>query len=78
VARRKLSGLNGKRIVRALQHGGFEILRTSGSHHILRNPSIPGSKVIVPVHGSRDTPEGTVRSIVEQSKLTLDQFIALL
>jgi predicted RNA binding protein YcfA (HicA-like mRNA interferase family) len=74
---RKLTGLNGKQIVRALQRGGFELLRVSGSHHILRKAGLPDSKVIVPVHGAHDLPPGTVRSIIEQSKLTTEEFLSL-
>ena len=78
MSRRKLTGLNGRRIVRGLQRGGFEIIRVSGSHHVLRKPEVPGSKVIVPVHGANDIPPGTVRSIIKQAGLTLDEFFALL
>ena len=74
MARRKLSGLNGKQIVRALEKGGFELIRVRGSHHILRKPGIPESKV----HGSRDMPPGTVRAVIEQAKLSVEEFIALL
>ncbi|HZP20442.1 MAG TPA: type II toxin-antitoxin system HicA family toxin [Bauldia sp.] len=78
MSRRKLTGLSGRLIVRALQRGGFELLRVSGSHHILARPGVSGARVVVPVHGSNDLPPGTVRSIIAQSGLTLDEFIALL
>jgi len=78
VSRRKLTGLNGRQIVKALQRGGFEIIRVSGSHHVLRRPGVPGSKVIVPVHGARNIPPGTIHSIVKQAGLTVDEFIDLL
>ena len=78
MVRRKLTGLSGKDVVRALQRGGFEILRVRGSHRILRRPGVPASTVIVPVHGTRDLPPGTVRSIIDQSGLTDEQFTLLL
>lgn len=74
---RKLTGISGKEVVRALRRGGFELLRVTGSHHVLRKPGVPKSKVIVPVHGSHDLPPGTVRSIIEQSGLTTADFMAL-
>jgi predicted RNA binding protein YcfA (HicA-like mRNA interferase family) len=77
VSRRKLTGLNGRQIVRALERAGFRLLRVSGSHHILARPGLPGSRVIVPVHGARDLPPGTVRSIIVQSNLTLEEFMSL-
>jgi predicted RNA binding protein YcfA (HicA-like mRNA interferase family) len=54
------------------------VLRTSGSHHILGKPGVAGSRVIVPVHGARDVPPGTVRSIITQAGMTVDAFFALL
>jgi predicted RNA binding protein YcfA (HicA-like mRNA interferase family) len=78
MARRRLAGLSGKQVLRALERGGFEIVRVRGSHHTLRRPGIPGSKVIVPVHGAHDLPPGTMRSILEQSGLTIEEFTSLL
>jgi predicted RNA binding protein YcfA (HicA-like mRNA interferase family) len=78
VSRRKLAGLNGRQIIKALQRGGFEIVRVSGSHHVLRRPGVPGSKVIVPMHGASDIPPGTTQSIIKQAGLTVDEFIDLL
>ena len=75
---RKLAGLNGRQIIRALRRAGFDLVRVSGSHHVLRKPSVPNSKVIVPVHGARDLPPGTVGSIVKQAGLTIEAFAALL
>ena len=77
MAHRKLTGLTGRQIVRALERAGFEVLRVSGSHHVLGKPGATGSRVIVPVHGARDVPPGTVRSIIAQSRLTVDEFMSL-
>ena len=75
---RKLAGLNGRRRVVALQRGGFELVRISGSHRVLRKPGLPASKVIVPVHGAKDVPVGTLLSIIKQSGLSADEFAELL
>lgn len=69
--------VSGNAVVSALQRGGFELLRIRGSHHYLREPGVSGL-VVVPVHGSRVIPLGTLRSIVRQSGLTEDEFLALL
>ena len=45
---------------------------------MLRKPAKPLCKVSVPVHGSHDLPPGTVRSILKQAGLTVEEFIALL
>jgi predicted RNA binding protein YcfA (HicA-like mRNA interferase family) len=78
VARRKLAGLNGQQIIKALQRDGFELVRVSGSHYMLRKPGKSLCKVSVPVHGSQDLPPGTVRSIIKQAGLTVEEFTALL
>jgi predicted RNA binding protein YcfA (HicA-like mRNA interferase family) len=75
---RSLRALNGRQILRALQKGGFEIVRIRGSHHRLRKPGVAGSKVIVPVHGAHDLPPGTLRSIIDQAGLTVEEFLSLL
>jgi predicted RNA binding protein YcfA (HicA-like mRNA interferase family) len=50
---------------------GFEVVRTRGSHRILRHPD--GRSTSVPVHGARDVPIGTLNGILRQVKLNLDE-----
>jgi predicted RNA binding protein YcfA (HicA-like mRNA interferase family) len=78
VAARRLTGVNGKAVLRALERAGFRLERVTGSHHVLRKAGVPGSKVILPLHGAHDLPPGTLRSIIQQSGLTVDEFMALL
>jgi len=78
VAARRLTGVSGRIVLRALERAGFRVERVSGSHHVLRRPDVPGSKVIVPLHGSHDLPPGTLRSIISQSGLSVAEFMALL
>jgi predicted RNA binding protein YcfA (HicA-like mRNA interferase family) len=78
VTARRLNGVSGRAVLRALERAGFRIDRATGSHHVLRHPDIPGSKIILPLHGAHDLPPGTLRSIISQSGLTVDEFMALL
>ena len=78
MAARRLTGINGRAVLRALERAGFRLERVTGSHHVLRTPGAPGFKVIVPLHGAHDLPPGTLRSIINQSGLTVDEFTALL
>jgi predicted RNA binding protein YcfA (HicA-like mRNA interferase family) len=78
VAARRLTGVNGRAVLRALERAGFRVERVSGSHHVLRRPGVPGSKVIVPLHGAHDLPPGTLRNIINQAGLTIEEFTALL
>jgi predicted RNA binding protein YcfA (HicA-like mRNA interferase family) len=78
VAARRLTGVNGKSVLRALERAGFRLERVTGSHHVSRRPGVPSSKVIVPLHGAHDLPPGTPRNIISQSGLTVEEFMALL
>lgn len=72
-----LPTVTGREAVQALLRGGFALSHARGSHHYLRKPGA-SSLVVVPVHGSRDLPAGTLRSILRQAGLTIDDFKALL
>jgi predicted RNA binding protein YcfA (HicA-like mRNA interferase family) len=60
---RPLPVLSGKRIVRALEKAGFEVVSTRGSHCTLRHLS-PPRIVIVPLH--EEVRPGTLASILRQ------------
>lgn len=66
-----LPAVAGARIVRALERHGFKIARVSGSHHIMRHPD--GRGTTVPVHADRDVAKGTLRGILSDVGLTIDQ-----
>lgn len=61
----------GIKIVRALENHGFKVARVSGSHHIMRHPD--GRGTTVPVHGGRDVAKGTLRGILNDVGMTIDQ-----
>lgn len=63
-------------MVQLLQREGYVLLRIRGSHHYLRKPGAT-ALVVVPVHGNRDLPAGTLRSIIRQAGLTTEQFVRL-
>lgn len=77
MAARRLTGINGKSVLRALERAGFRVERVTGSHHVLRRPG-RGAKVIVPLHGAHDLPPGTLRSIISQTGLSVEEFMRLL
>ncbi|MGF1663182.1 MAG: type II toxin-antitoxin system HicA family toxin [Kineosporiaceae bacterium] len=60
----------GRKIVKALQAHGFEVARIAGSHHVMRHPD--GRGTTVPVHGGRDVAKGTLRGILRDVGLTVD------
>lgn len=63
--------------MRILLRAGFVERNSSGSHHIFRH-SHTGKIVTVPVHGGHDIKKGTLRNIIRQSGLSVEEFLALL
>jgi predicted RNA binding protein YcfA (HicA-like mRNA interferase family) len=74
----RLPVVNGKRVIQALIRAGFVVNRIVGSHHLLVYPGDPTRTVTIPVHAGRDLKPGTLRSIVRQTGLTVEEFIELL
>ena len=63
-------------MLRFLEKRGFYVDRISGSHRILKHPDRPELRVVVAVHGKRDIPTGTLRSILKQADITAKAFLA--
>jgi len=55
-------------IISLLEHDGWRLARTRGSHHHYKHPTKPGV-VTVPGTGNDDVAPGTLRSIFEQAGL---------
>ncbi|HVG31168.1 MAG TPA: type II toxin-antitoxin system HicA family toxin [Pyrinomonadaceae bacterium] len=70
---RKLPALKPKIVTRALERGGFYV-HMAGSHYILKKD---GLRVTVPYHG-KDLKPRTLASIIEQSGLSVEEFLELL
>jgi len=71
----KLPRISGRQAVSALQRAGFEVIRQSGSHIVIKR-SDPFSQLVVPDHRELDT--GTLRAIIRQADLSVDEFMKLL
>ena len=74
---RRLPSLTPKDVLRALQRAGFYVHHTSGSHYILKHPDRPSLRVTVAFH-DRDLKRRTLESIVEQSGLSVEEFLTFL
>ncbi len=70
----KLPQISGKECIKTLKKVGFYIKRQKGSHIILCRDE-PFTEVVVPNHKNID--KGTLRAIIRQSKLEVDEFIEL-
>jgi predicted RNA binding protein YcfA (HicA-like mRNA interferase family) len=63
---------SGKDVVRVLRRYGFAQVSQRGSHQKWRHAN--GRQVIVAMHGNKPIPIGTLKSIIEGSGLTVDDF----
>jgi predicted RNA binding protein YcfA (HicA-like mRNA interferase family) len=70
-----LPRISGRECVKALSKAGFYLKRQEGSHMVLRRDD-PFGQVVVPDHKELD--RGTLRAIIRQSGLSIDEFIKLL
>ena len=71
----ELPRISGKKCIKALSKANFSFKRQEGSHLIMRRDD-PFSQLVVPNHKELD--RGTLRSIIRQSGLSVDEFIKLL
>ena len=63
---------NGRDVIRVLRTHGFAQVSQKGSHQKWRHAN--GRQVIVAIHGNKPIPVGTLKSILEGSGLTVDDF----
>ncbi len=68
--------LSGRDAVNALERAGYAVDHQTGSHIILRHVEPPYRRVTIPNH--KKLAKGTLRSIIRQVGLTVDDFIGLL
>ena len=67
----KLPRISGRKCADALVKAGFKFRRQTGSHMVYRRDD-PFAQVIVPDHVELD--RGTLRAILRQATLSLDEF----
>jgi predicted RNA binding protein YcfA (HicA-like mRNA interferase family) len=70
----RLPRISGTECVKTLAKAGFYLKRQHGSHLILRRDN-PFAQVVVPDHKELD--RGTLRSIIRQAQLGVNEFMEL-
>ena len=70
-----LPQISGRDCVKALTKVGFYVKRQQGSHIVLRRDD-PFGQLVVPDHKTLD--RGTLRAIIRQAGLSVEEFIALI
>ena len=73
----KLPVVSAQECIRALQAAGFEIRRQKGSHIIMKRRAPPPVRTI-PVPNHKTIKPGTLKSIIRQAGLTVNEFNELL
>lgn len=71
----KLPRLSGRECIKALEKNGFYTVRQKGSHVVLRKNE-PFYQLVVPDHKELDI--GTLRAIIKQSGMSVEEFMKLI
>ena len=71
----KLPVISGDECIRALERAGFRVTRQRGSHMIMRRDE-PFARTSVPKH--KTLKPGTLRGIIKDAELTVEEFVELL
>jgi predicted RNA binding protein YcfA (HicA-like mRNA interferase family) len=69
------TGTSGRQVRAALERAGFIFRRQTGSHMVLRRDD-PPARVVVPDH--KEIRQGTLRRLIADAGLTVDEFLRLL
>ena len=72
----KLPAVSGIEVVKALAKIGYDVDHQTGSHMILRQREAPHRRLTVPRHS--ELAKGTLRAILRQAGLTVEEFLGLL
>ena len=65
-----------REVAAALFRIGYEKDRQKGSHIVLRQTEYPHRRIVVPDH--REVSKGTLRAIIREAGLTVEEFTELL
>lgn len=68
----KLRPAKAQEVQRVIERLGFQLIRQSGSHAVYRHPD--GRWTTVPIHPSQSVAKGTLRKILKDTGLTVDDF----
>lgn len=72
----KLPIVSGIEVVKALAKINYRLDHQTGSHMILRNMDEPYRRLTIPNH--KEISKGTLRAIIKQAGLTVEEFLNLL
>lgn len=73
----ELPRITGAEACKAFAKFGFVLDRIRSSHHILKKPGFP-NVLSVPIHGNATLRKGTLRSLVRDAAISVEQFVEAL
>lgn len=59
-------------LFRILKKSGWNIVRKSGSHFIMKNPERKG-RIIIPYHAGKEVKKGLLKAIIKQTAIKTDK-----
>lgn len=68
-----LPTLTAQELIKILESRGYALAHVRGSHHVMKHPS--GNRLSVPFHGKRPLAVGTLKGIMRQAGLTVDDLL---
>ena len=71
----KLANISGKKAVKAFQKAGWQVIGQVGSHVVLVKSGVRAN-LSVPQH--KELSVGTLRALIRNSGLTVDEFLKML
>jgi predicted RNA binding protein YcfA (HicA-like mRNA interferase family) len=70
----RMPRISSKQAIRALEHLGFEQVRQTGSHVVMKKEAEEGEiGCVVPLH--RELKIGTLSGILKQAQISIEEFI---
>jgi predicted RNA binding protein YcfA (HicA-like mRNA interferase family) len=69
-----MKSVSGKMLCKIVESHGWELKRITGSHHIYFKKGVDAI-LSIPVHGNRDLPTGTLKSIMKDAELTEEDLL---
>lgn len=73
----KLGSPSGEAVVRAFERAAWRVARRRSSHVILERDGYEAT-LSVPVHKGKDVKRGTLRDLIRDAKMELDEFLSYL
>jgi predicted RNA binding protein YcfA (HicA-like mRNA interferase family) len=73
----RLGSYRGEDVVKAFQRAGWKIARVRSSHIILEKEGFVAT-LSVPVHKGQNVKKGTLRDLIKDSELSVEEFLTFI